>query len=67
MEFKQLQQKTVAELKKMLAEERAKLHGLRLKLSVNQLSNVREVRAVRKNIAQIRTQITTLEKSEKVS
>lgn len=67
MEYKELTQKKESELKKMLAEERAKLHGLRLKLSVNQLKDVREVRTIRKNIAKILTQLSALEKDAKVS
>jgi len=64
MDFKELEGKSAAELKRMLAEERARLHGLRLKLSVNQLKDVREVRATRKKIAQIITRHSQLMKAE---
>lgn len=62
MEFKQLEKKTEAELQKLLGQERAKLYELRLKVSVNQLKDVREIREVRKNIAQILTQMQQVTK-----
>lgn len=52
-----LNKKSASELQKMLTEERQKLYELRLKLSVNQLKEVRQVRATRKRIAQILTQL----------
>ncbi|MCH8049098.1 50S ribosomal protein L29 [Patescibacteria group bacterium] len=64
MEFKDLEKKNEVELKRMLAEERARLHGLRLKLSVNQLKNVREVRKTRKTIAHLSTKLKQLDQKE---
>ena len=61
MSFKDLNKKSEAELKKMLAEERQKLYDLRLKVSVNQLKEVRQLRETRKRIAQILTRLTQLE------
>lgn len=58
MDFKELQGKSANELQRMLAEERGRLYDLRLKLAVNQLKDVRQVRAVRKTIAQILTQLS---------
>jgi ribosomal protein L29 len=57
MEYKDLEKKSNDELKKLLFQERAKLYDLRLKISVNQLKDVREVRETRKTIAQIMTQL----------
>lgn len=55
MEFKELQQKSVSELHKLLADSRDKLRELRFKDSNKQLKNVREIRGVRAFIAQIFT------------
>ncbi len=63
MEFKDLAQKNAGELERMLAEERATLHGLQLKLSVNQLKTVRDVRKTRQNIARILTQLRRLDQT----
>jgi ribosomal protein L29 len=57
MEYKDLEKKDNDELMKLLSQERAKLYDLRLKISVNQLKDVREVRETRKTIAQIMTQL----------
>lgn len=62
MEFKELQAKKVGELQKMLMEEKQHLYELRLKLSVNQLKQVRQFRDTRKNIARLLTKITELNK-----
>jgi ribosomal protein L29 len=55
MEFKELQQKSVSELHKLLADSRDKLRELRFKDSNKQLKNVREIRGVRAFIAQVFT------------
>ncbi len=57
MEYKDLEKKKEGELVEMLSQERAKLYELRLKLSVNQMKDVREIREVRKTIAQILSQL----------
>ncbi|MFH1712248.1 MAG: 50S ribosomal protein L29 [Patescibacteria group bacterium] len=64
MDYKEIESKTDVELTRILAEKRARLHGLRLKLSVNQLKDVREVRKTREKIAQILTRMKQLEKSK---
>ncbi|RMD51785.1 50S ribosomal protein L29 [Candidatus Parcubacteria bacterium] len=64
MEFKELKDKSRKELNGLLAEQRQKLYELRLKLSVNQLKQVREVRVVKKNIAKLLTRINQLKKEE---
>ncbi|MDP2631929.1 MAG: 50S ribosomal protein L29 [Candidatus Uhrbacteria bacterium] len=66
MEWKELEKKSANELKKILSEERSSLHELRLKLSVNQLKDVRSVRKKKKLIARIETRISQLEGSDKV-
>ncbi len=55
MEFKELQQKSVSELHKLLADSRDKLRELRFKDSNKQLKNVREIRETRAFIAQVFT------------
>lgn len=57
MTFKELTQKTIKELHKLLSESREKLRELRFKDGNKQLKNVREIRQVRKFIAQIFTLI----------
>ncbi|MFA6522486.1 MAG: 50S ribosomal protein L29 [Patescibacteria group bacterium] len=57
MEYKDLQSKKSGELEKMLAESRAQLFGLRMKTSVNQVRNVREIRTIKQGIAQMRTRL----------
>ena len=58
MEYKDLMQKSDTELKKMLAEERATLHDLRFKASVNQLKDVVAIKNAKKMIARINTRLT---------
>lgn len=60
MNFKELEGKSVAELTSMAAEERARLHALKMKRSVNQVKDVREIREIRQRMAQIYTKLTTL-------
>ncbi|MBU4315024.1 50S ribosomal protein L29 [Patescibacteria group bacterium] len=57
MEYKDLEKKDEKELVGMLSEQRGLLYELRMKISVNQLKDVREVREVRKVIAQILSQL----------
>ncbi len=64
MSFKDLNKKSEVELQKMLAEERQKLYELRLKVSVNQLKEVRQVRDTRKRIAQILTRLSQLSNAQ---
>lgn len=55
MEFKELKKKKVGELHKLLAEYRDQLRDLRFKDANKQLKNVREIRKIKQNIAQILT------------
>ncbi len=55
MDFKELQTKSEAELQKILVQDREKLRELRFKDSNKQLKNVREIRAVKEQVAQVLT------------
>ncbi|NTW22811.1 50S ribosomal protein L29 [Candidatus Falkowbacteria bacterium] len=55
MELKELKTKSEAELHRSLAESREKLRDLRFKDASRQLKDVREIREVKKLIAQILT------------
>ena len=54
-EFKELKKKTTAELNRLLAETRDKLRDLRFKDANKQLKDVRQVRKLKKLIANILT------------
>ncbi len=55
MEIKELRTKPEAELQKMLLELQDKLRDLRFKVGSEQVKNVREIREIRKTVAQIKT------------
>ena len=55
MELKELKSKTEKELRQFLGEAREKLRNLRFKDANKQLKNVREIRVVKKLIAQVLT------------
>jgi len=55
MKIKELQQKSRAELQHILIESREKLRQLRFDLASGKVKNVREIRKIRKDIAQILT------------
>lgn len=57
MDFKELSEKSSADLEKLLLAAREKLRDLRFKDSNKQLKNVREIRAVRLMVARIQTLI----------
>jgi large subunit ribosomal protein L29 len=57
MEIKEIKNKAIGELQKMLADKRDKLRELRFKDAAKQLKNIRELRGVKKDIAQILTLI----------
>ncbi len=59
MEFKEIKNKTLAELHRLLAAERDKLREARFKDASRQLKNVREIREIKKTIARV---LTTLKK-----
>lgn len=62
MKFEELKEKTDEELKKMLSEEQEKLRQLHFRASARELKNIREIRLVKKNIAQILTRLKRLAK-----
>lgn len=55
MKFTELQKKTKTELEKLCQDLRERLRALRFNLSTGKVKNVKEVRQVRKEIAQILT------------
>lgn len=55
MKFKELKVKTADELKRLYTELRVKMQELNFKVASQQLKRVREIREVKKNIAQILT------------
>lgn len=55
MKPKELRRKSIKELKKMEQEQREELRSLRFDLASGKVKNVKEVQAVKKNIAQIKT------------
>lgn len=55
MKFSEIKQKTKDELKKTLEESRDKMRQLRFDLSAGKVKNVREIRKIKKLIAQILT------------
>ncbi len=62
MKAKELNKKTKSDLQKLLQQNRSKLRTLRFDLSSGKVKNVREIRAIRKDIARI---LTTLNKHAK--
>ena len=58
MKYTDIKDKSVAELNALLKEKKVLLFTLRQKLKTMQLSNFNEIRAVRKEIAQINTAIS---------
>ncbi|MFH1632327.1 MAG: 50S ribosomal protein L29 [bacterium] len=63
MEWKELEKMSANELKRLLKEERAQLHEMCLKLSVNQIKDVRGIRKSRRQVAQILTRLRQLEQT----
>ncbi|MFA5069908.1 MAG: 50S ribosomal protein L29 [Patescibacteria group bacterium] len=55
MKYKEIKEKTTPDLEMMLRAQREKLRELRFKVSAKQLKNIREIRVLKKNIAQILT------------
>lgn len=53
MKFKELATKSETELHKLLSEFRTQQRELRFKVASDQQKNIRQLRTVRKNIAQI--------------
>ena len=59
--YKELQAKSVADLREMLAEKQEAARELRFKISQNQEKNVRAIRKTKQEIAQILTLLHTKE------
>lgn len=55
--YKEIKDISLKELKEMLIAKRSELHGFRFKAGENQLKTVREIRRARKEIALILTAI----------
>ncbi len=62
-EILELKNKSIKELHDLLSEKRSKLSELRFQVGGNQLKNIREIRKIRKEIAQILTYINKRIKS----
>jgi len=54
-EFQTKKEKPVAELEKEIREFRARLESLRFDLAAGKVKNIKEIKAVRKSIAQLLT------------
>lgn len=63
MKIKELRQKTEKELNELLIEARNKLGQLKFDLSSKKLKNVREIRKLRREIAQMTTLLKEKEKN----
>lgn len=57
MKIKEIREKGVEELKKLLAEKRESVRKLRFDLAAKQTKNVREIRNNKKDVAKILTAI----------
>jgi large subunit ribosomal protein L29 len=55
MKAKELREKKIEELEKILKEKREKLKNLKLDLALGKLKNVREIRQTKRDIARILT------------
>ena len=64
MEIKKFQGKNKTDLERTLKSLREKRHEFKFKLAANQLANVREMRKVKREIAQVKTALKQLESTE---
>ena len=62
MKIKELKTKGKDELQKTLEDDREKLRQLRFDLSAGKVKNVREIRKIKKEVAQILTLLKTYAK-----
>jgi large subunit ribosomal protein L29 len=58
MKYIDIQDKSVADLEKMLKEKKLELFTLKAKLKTMQLTNTSELRVAKKDIARIQTALT---------
>jgi large subunit ribosomal protein L29 len=63
MKYIDLQDKSVADLEKMLKEKKLELFTLKAKLKTMQLTNTSELRATKKDIARIQTALSAARKN----
>ncbi|MDD2696846.1 MAG: 50S ribosomal protein L29 [Candidatus Pacebacteria bacterium] len=63
MKIKELKTKGKEELQKILEDDREKLRQLRFDLSAGKVKNVREIRKIKKEVAQILTLLKTYAKT----
>lgn len=59
MDMQSLKNASATELNRLLVEARSKLHDLRFQAATRQLTKVRQIRALRREIAQILTVLGT--------
>ena len=64
MDFTELKNRTEKDLHDLLAEKRGKLRDLRFKASEKQLKNVKSIKDVRVDIAQILTLLNSIKKTK---
>lgn len=55
MKIKEIREKNIEELKKLLSEKREIARGLRFDIAAKQVKNVREIRASKRDVAKILT------------
>ena len=56
--------KPVAELEKEVVEAQSRLRGLQFDLAAGKVQNIKEMRVLRKTIAQLKTLITVAQKNQ---
>lgn len=64
MKVKEIKESTAAELEEKLKQLKAELFNLRFQLAINQLDNPMRIKAVKKDIARIKTVMREMELSE---
>jgi ribosomal protein L29 len=67
MKLVDLKKKSIKDLHKILAESREKLRGLKFSASNKQLKNIREIRVMKKNVAQVLTLLNNPEETKESS
>lgn len=64
MKAKEIREKSVVELEDKLSDLKSELFNLRFQHAINQLENPMRIRAVKKDIARIKTHLRALEIQE---
>lgn len=57
MKYKEIKEKSIEELQRLLQDLTGKFKDLKFKNANNQLKNIRQLREMKKNIAQLKTLI----------